>query len=119
MIQFLSGKYRTIIVRFWQFGLLFLGGIILYVVAVYFNFFWLFGTMPDLKAIENPNSQQASEIISADGQTLGKYFFENRTHNTGVTHDRTSQMHHARTSKIHIAIAQPNRSEERRVGKEC
>ena len=79
MIQFLSGKYRTIIVRFWQFGLLFLGGIILYVVAVYFNFFWLFGTMPDLKAIENPNSQQASEIISADGQTLGKYFFENRT----------------------------------------
>jgi len=79
MINFLSGKYRTTIVRAWRFALLFLGGIVLYIVAVYFNFFWLFGTMPDLKAIENPNSQLASEIISSDGQTLGKYFFENRT----------------------------------------
>ncbi|TAG67031.1 MAG: penicillin-binding protein, partial [Runella slithyformis] len=79
MIHFLTGKYRKIIVRTWQFALLFLGGVIFYISAVYFNLFWLFGSMPDLKAIENPNSQLASEIISSDGQTLGKYFFENRT----------------------------------------
>ncbi|TAF01445.1 MAG: hypothetical protein EAZ80_02710, partial [Runella slithyformis] len=76
-MHFLTGKYRKIIVRTWQFALLFLGGVIFYISAVYFNLFWLFGSMPDLKAIENPNSQLASEIISSDGQTLGKYFFEN------------------------------------------
>lgn len=78
-MTFLRGKYRKLIIRFWILASLFIGGIVFYITAVYFNFFWLFGGMPDLKAIENPQSQVASEIISADGQTLSKYFIENRT----------------------------------------
>jgi penicillin-binding protein 1A len=40
----------------------------------------LFGEMPDHTALENPRTNVASEIISSDGQTLGKFYFEdNRT----------------------------------------
>ena len=40
----------------------------------------LFGEMPDHTALENPRTNIASEIISSDGQTLGKFYFEdNRT----------------------------------------
>ncbi len=78
-MAFLKGKYRKSIILFWQLAGVVIGGAVLYISAVYFNFFWLFGGMPDLKAIENPESQVASEILSADGQTLSKYFIENRT----------------------------------------
>lgn len=78
-MTFLNGKYRKPIVRFWRLAAFFLGSIVFYLVAVYFNFFWLFGAMPDLREVENPESQVASEIISADGQLLSKYFLENRT----------------------------------------
>ncbi|MBC7412346.1 MAG: penicillin-binding protein [Bacteroidia bacterium] len=37
------------------------------------------GFMPSLKELENPKSSLASEIISADGQILGKYYVENRS----------------------------------------
>ncbi|MEQ1734668.1 MAG: biosynthetic peptidoglycan transglycosylase, partial [Bacteroidia bacterium] len=37
------------------------------------------GFMPSLKELENPKSALASEIISADGQILGKYYVENRS----------------------------------------
>ena len=40
----------------------------------------LFGEMPDTTALENPRTNLATEIISSDGQTLGKFFYEdNRT----------------------------------------
>jgi penicillin-binding protein 1A len=38
-----------------------------------------FGYMPDLKELENPRSQLASEIYSADRVLLGTYYRENRT----------------------------------------
>lgn len=78
-MTFLKGKYRKSIIRYWQIAAFVIGSGILYILAVYFNLFWLFGGMPDLKAIENPESQVASEIISADGQALAKFFIENRT----------------------------------------
>lgn len=52
---------------------------ILYLVAVDINFLWLFGKSPGLSQIKNPVSSQASEIYSADGVMIGKYFNENRT----------------------------------------
>jgi penicillin-binding protein 1A len=61
---------------------LFAGGtlaLLLYVGAVSINFMNLFGRMPNLKTLENPKSELASEIYSADGVLLGKYFRENRT----------------------------------------
>ena len=42
--------------------------------------FGLFGDMPDTTALENPRTNLATEIISSDGQTLGKFYYEdNRT----------------------------------------
>jgi penicillin-binding protein 1A len=42
--------------------------------------FGAFGEMPDHTALENPRTNLATEIISADGETLGKFYYEdNRT----------------------------------------
>jgi len=39
-----------------------------------------YGPMPDLQQLENPRTNLASQIISSDGEILGKYYFdENRT----------------------------------------
>ena len=40
----------------------------------------LLGEMPDTTALENPRTNLATEIISSDGKTLGKFYYEdNRT----------------------------------------
>ena len=62
------------------FWMLFLGGI-LAIVTVFLLASWgVFGDMPDHTQLENPRTNLATEIISADGQTLGKFYFnDNRT----------------------------------------
>lgn len=68
-------SYRKYIIRFWMtFAAL--------VLSVFFLFFsiskgWL-GFMPGFEELENPQSNLASEIISADQELLGSYFIENR-----------------------------------------
>lgn len=52
---------------------------LLYLFIVDINFLWLFGKSPGLRSISHPNQNIASEIISADGKVLGKYYNENRT----------------------------------------
>lgn len=54
-------------------------GFILFIWAVSGNFLGLFGELPDFKTLENPQSEQASELYSADGVILGNYFRENRS----------------------------------------
>ena len=39
----------------------------------------LFGKLPDIEEIENPQNKLATEIYSADSVLLGKYYFDNRT----------------------------------------
>ena len=56
----------------------------LYVWAVSANFGGFFGDLPDPRSLENPKSELASEMFSADGRTMGKYFRENRS---PVTYD--------------------------------
>jgi penicillin-binding protein 1A len=51
---------------------------ILFIASVNYNFLWLFGGMPSLQELENPKSQEASLLISEDGEEIGKYFRENR-----------------------------------------
>lgn len=58
--------------------LTFIGFFLLCLAIVDFNFLWLFGKSPSLRSISNPPQLIASEIISADGQIIGKYFDENR-----------------------------------------
>ena len=52
---------------------------IIYLGLVDINFLWLFGKSPGFAQIKNPSTNQASEIYSADGVLIGKFFNENRT----------------------------------------
>ena len=38
-----------------------------------------FGALPTFEELENPENNLATEVISSDGKTLGKYAKENRT----------------------------------------
>jgi penicillin-binding protein 1A len=51
----------------------------LYFWLVIKNPYDLFGGMPSLVAIENPENDLSSEVISADGVSLGRYFRFNRS----------------------------------------
>ena len=53
--------------------------ILLYSLAVIFNFLWLFGKSPSLQDILHPRQPVASEILSDDGHVIGKIYDENRT----------------------------------------
>nr|AOE12133.1 glycosyl transferase family GT51 [uncultured bacterium] len=69
--------YRKPILFIW--GIFFTG-----VLCSFFLFggaaFGLFGPMPDLRQLENPRTNLASQIISSDGEILGKYYLkDNRT----------------------------------------
>ena len=50
-----------------------------YLGMVDINFLWLFGKSPGFSQIKKPTTSEASEIYSADGVMIGKYFSENRT----------------------------------------
>ncbi len=52
---------------------------IAYLIAVDINFLWLFGRSPSMSVIKNPEPNVASELYSADGVMIGKFFNENRT----------------------------------------
>jgi penicillin-binding protein 1A len=39
----------------------------------------VFGTLPTFEELESPEKNLATEVISIDGKTLGKYAYENRT----------------------------------------
>ncbi|HEY0656367.1 MAG TPA: biosynthetic peptidoglycan transglycosylase, partial [Chryseosolibacter sp.] len=54
-------------------------GVPLFVYAVIWNPVNLFGGMPSLAQIENPQNDLSSELISADGHSLGRYFREHRS----------------------------------------
>jgi penicillin-binding protein 1A len=53
-------------------------GITVFFWAVSENFLNLFGSMPSLTILENPESEVASEIYFSDGSLIGKYYRYNR-----------------------------------------
>ncbi|MDZ4715565.1 MAG: transglycosylase domain-containing protein [Cytophagales bacterium] len=57
----------------------FILGLPLYVYTVTIDLFGLFGGMPSLAEVENPENDLSSELISADGVSLGRYFRYNRS----------------------------------------
>ncbi|AII52844.1 hypothetical protein N008_12765 [Hymenobacter sp. APR13] len=54
------------------------GFFLLYPILVSMNFLFLFGKSPSLEELEDPKVEQPSEIYTADGVLIGKYFRENR-----------------------------------------
>ena len=74
-----NGKYYPLIRKIYKFSywVLFLSiGFYLQLVT---NFLWLTGKMPGIDDLQNPKMNQASTIISSDGEVIGKFFTENRT----------------------------------------
>ncbi|MCX7548845.1 transglycosylase domain-containing protein [Xanthomarina sp. F1114] len=69
--------YSSYVRWFWK---LFIAGI-LFVVLLFLLASWgVFGKLPDHTILENPKTNLATEIISSDGKTLGKFYFnDNRT----------------------------------------
>jgi len=67
--------------------------LVLIIVATYLG---AFGALPSFRDLENPKSNQASEIVSSDKQTLGTYYVENRS---SVTYKQISP------NVIHALIA--------------
>lgn len=62
----------------WALFVLGVGTFLLYPILVSMNFMFLFGKSPSLEELEDPKVEQPSEIYTADGVLLGKYFRENR-----------------------------------------
>ena len=58
---------------------IFFGGLGLKILIFLAADFGLFGKMPSVQQLENPEANLASEIISADGLLMGKYSAENRS----------------------------------------
>lgn len=82
----------------------FLAFVIFYIFAVSVNLFWLFGRSPSIHSIMNPKTAAASEVYSADGVLIGKYFNENRQ---PVPYDSISPMFSRRSSpqKTNVSIS--------------
>lgn len=62
--------------KFWKiFGIGLLSVFLFFLLASW----GVFGSMPSFDQLENPDSNVATEIISEDGETIGKFYLENRT----------------------------------------
>ncbi|MDX1279111.1 penicillin-binding protein 1A [Oceanihabitans sediminis] len=62
------------------FWILFLGGFMVVIFLFLLASWGVFGPLPDHTVLENPKTNLATEIISSDGKTLGKFYFnDNRT----------------------------------------
>jgi len=72
-----ASEFSTYIRWFWR---IFVAGI-LFLVVIFFLASWgAFGEMPDHTILENPHTNLATEIITSDGKTLGKFYLnDNRT----------------------------------------
>ena len=55
------------------------GGTIVIILIFLLASWGVFGTLPSFEELENPENNLATEVISIDGKTLGKYAYENRT----------------------------------------
>ncbi len=67
---------RKHIKTFWK---IFGGGLLLLLLVFLLASWGIFGKLPDETSLENPEKNLATEIISSDGNTLGKFYKENRT----------------------------------------
>jgi penicillin-binding protein 1A len=66
---------RSVKIIWW----LFFGGLVAVLLLFASAGYGVFGKMPSLQELENPEADLASEVISADGLLMGKYYAENRS----------------------------------------
>jgi penicillin-binding protein 1A len=65
---------RGMVITIYLFALL-----VLFILMVDINFLGLFGSSPDIRELKHPPMSITSELISADGKLLGRYYTEDRT----------------------------------------
>ena len=58
---------------------IFLGGVLFFLLMLLCANFGLFGKMPSVEELQNPEADLASEIYSSDDVLMGKYYAENRS----------------------------------------
>src|SRR6188474_2750246 len=58
---------------------LFFGGLIAVILIFVLASIGVFGKMPSLSDLENPEADLASEVYTSDGKLMGKYYAENRS----------------------------------------
>jgi penicillin-binding protein 1A len=63
----------------WYIWRFFIGCFAFFIIMILLVAFQVFGTLPSFRELENPKSDQASEIVSSDKQVIGKYYIKNRT----------------------------------------
>ena len=70
-------NHRRISLIFWSILIIppVLFGVLLFLIG-----FGVFGKLPTFEELENPRSNLATELISADGKNIGSYFVENRSY---------------------------------------
>lgn len=73
-----EGRYFPLIKGIYKNTFRFTVGILLYYFLLKTDFLWLTGGMPSIEQLQDPKVSQASDIISADGLKIGKFFAENR-----------------------------------------
>lgn len=71
-----NNSFRKFTLWFWS---LFGAGILFIILLFSLASQEVFGELPTFEELENPEKNFATEIISIDGKTLGKYYNENRT----------------------------------------
>ncbi|MDP5105592.1 MAG: transglycosylase domain-containing protein [Polaribacter sp.] len=69
-------NFKKYLIWFWG---IFLGGFTIVVFTFLFASWGFLGALPTFKDLESPESNLATEVISSDGVTIGKYAKENRT----------------------------------------
>jgi penicillin-binding protein 1A len=62
-------RYFTIFIYF----------VIIFFCAIELNFLWLFGYSPDMNDIKTPTMALSSEVYTADGKLIGRFYKENRS----------------------------------------
>ncbi|RZK77933.1 MAG: penicillin-binding protein, partial [Pedobacter sp.] len=72
MFKEIRNKY----IRFFSIAIFF---VIIFFCALQLNFLWLFGYSPSYRDIKAPTLRVGSELYTADGKLIARYFRENRT----------------------------------------
>jgi len=69
-------NFKKYVKRFWILVVSGFGSLLLIFLLTSWG---VFGALPSFEELENPQKNLATEVISSDGVTLGKYAFQNRT----------------------------------------
>jgi penicillin-binding protein 1A len=71
--------FKEIRNKYIRFVAIFIFSVIIFFCALQLNFLWLFGYSPSYEDIKMPTQRVGSELYTADGKLIARYFKENRT----------------------------------------